>query len=66
MESKKYNKLVNKTKRNRLTDTEKKLVVASGGGRGNIGVGEWEAQTTECKIGSRMYCTTWGYKANIL
>ena len=32
MESKKYNKLVNITKRSRLTDIENKLVVTSGGG----------------------------------
>ena len=45
MESKKYNKLVNKTKRSRLTDIENKLVVTSGEreeGRGNVGVGEKE------------------------
>ena len=29
-------------------------------GGSNIGVGEWEVQTTGCKIGSRMYCTTRG------
>ena len=42
MESKKYNKLMNLTKSNRLTDIEKKLVVTSGervGGRGKIGEG---------------------------
>ena len=31
-----------------------------GGGRGTIGVGEWEIQTIGCKIGSEMYCTTQG------
>ena len=43
MESKKYNKLVNKTKRNRFTDIENKLVITRGereGKRDNIGVGE--------------------------
>ena len=30
LESKKYNKLVNITKRNRLTDTENKLVLTNG------------------------------------
>ena len=30
VESKKYNKLVNKTKRSKLTNTENKLVVTSG------------------------------------
>ena len=42
VESKKYNKLVNITKRNRLTDTENKLVVTCGDRdeeSGNIGVG---------------------------
>ena len=29
------------------------------GVEGNIWVGEWQVQITECKIGSRMYCTTW-------
>ena len=47
-----------------LTDIENPLVVASGGDcgatRGNIGVAEWEVQTIGYKIGSRMYCTTWG------
>ena len=40
-ESKKYNKLVNITKKNRLKDIENKLVVTSGkreGGRDTIGV----------------------------
>ena len=42
MESKKYNKLANITKKNRLTDIESKLVVTSGErGRGKIGV-EWD------------------------
>ena len=43
VESKKYNKLVNISKRNRLTDIENKLVVSSGErerGRGKIGVGD--------------------------
>lgn len=30
------------------------------GGRGYIRAGEWEVQTIGCKIGSKMYCTTWG------
>ena len=41
MEYKKYNKLMNKTTRNRLTDIKNKLVVTSGereGGRGNTRV----------------------------
>ena len=48
-----------------LTKEEKSLqkqkVMASGEwGRGNIEVWAWEVQTTESKIGSRMYCTTGG------
>ena len=31
-----------------------------GGGRDTIGVREWEVQTIGYKIGSEMYCTTWG------
>ena len=54
MESKKYNKLVNITKRSRLKDIQDKLMVTSEereSRRGNIGVGEWEVQTTGYKIG---------------
>ena len=43
MESTKYNKLVNKQKRSRLTDIENKLVVTSeerDGGRSNTRVGK--------------------------
>ena len=43
MESKKYNKLVNKTTSSRITDIKNKSVVTSGereGGRDKIGVGE--------------------------
>ena len=39
MESKKYNKLVNKTKRSRLTDPENKLAVTGGEGEGQYRVG---------------------------
>ena len=52
----KYNKLVNITKKSKLTDIENKQVVTSGwvgggGRRSNIGVGEQEVQTTGFKIG---------------
>ena len=43
MEFKKYNKLVNITKRHRLTDIKNKLLVTSeerDGGRSNTGVGD--------------------------
>ena len=46
VESKKYNKLVNISKKEADSDTENKLVVSRGAvGRGNIGVKEWEVQT---------------------
>ena len=49
---KKYNKLVNITKKGRSTDIEK-------GQEGQYGVGVWEIQTIWCKIASKMYCITW-------
>ena len=57
MESKKYNKLVNITKRSRLTDLENKLVVTSVG-LGDKETGVWEVQTSGCKMSSRMCYTT--------
>lgn len=54
VESKKYNRLVNTTKRNRLTDTGNRLV-----GRGKArAVGKSETQIVGSKIGPRMYYTT--------
>lgn len=61
MKSKKrYNKLVNISQKKKKADTdiEDKLVVSSG--EGQNGMGEQEAQAAECKVGSRMYCTTQG------
>ena len=58
MKSKKYNKLVNIT-RKKQTYRYRELVVTSGE-RSNIRVGEWEVQTTGCKIGSGTYCRTLG------
>ena len=60
MESKKkYNKLVNISKKKKAdTDIENKLVVANG--EGQNGVREQEVQAVECKVGSRMYCKTQG------
>ena len=43
VEFKKYSKLMNMTKRSRLTDIQNKLVVISTG-RGNIRVEEWKVQ----------------------
>ena len=71
MDSKKYNKQVNitTTKRNRLTDTENKLVVTSGErevGRGKTGVGDSEIQTTMYKISHKDILHSTGNRANIL
>ena len=54
MESKKYNKLVNITKKKQ---THRYREQTSGY---QCGWGEWDGQTLGCKIGSRMYRTTWG------
>ena len=48
-----YNKLVNITKRSRLTDLENKLV-GTGGRVSDKEIGEREVQATGYKIGSRM------------
>ena len=38
--------------------------VCGGGWRDiSIGMEEWEVQTLGCKIGSSMYCTTWGIQS---
>ena len=63
VEAKKYNKLVNITKKRQ---THRYGEQTGGlwwgeGGRDNIGVQEWEVQTIGCWISSRMYCTTLGY-----
>ena len=53
MESKKIKQTSEYNKRNRLTDIENKLVFISGErevGRGKIGVGDEEVQTTMYKI----------------
>ena len=42
-----------------LTNIGNKLVVTNGV-QGNLGVREWEVQTTGCKVGSRMCCTSQG------
>ena len=43
----------------RFTDIENKIVVTSGEGRGNRGMGEWEVQIIGCKV-AMLYCVTWG------
>ena len=57
---KKCNKLVNTTK-NKQTHRcrEQTSGYRAGGAGGNVRVGEWQVETTGCKIGSR-YCTMWG------
>ena len=58
MKSEKYNHLVNITRRNRLTYKEQTSGYQWGEGRGNKGVEEREAQTTECEAGLETYCAT--------
>ena len=47
-----------------ITDTANELVVASGksGKRGNLGVRRGRQQDIWNKIGSKMYCKTWGIR----
>ena len=48
-------------KRSRLTYTKNKAVVTSGEmGEGHHRGGSVGVQTIGCKVGSRLYCTTWG------
>ena len=59
MESTKYCKMMNITKRIKLIDVENNLVGISWGGRyRDIGMGEWEVQMIGYKIGSRIDYTT--------
>ena len=49
---------MNEIKKEADIQLEKKtLVGTSESGNGNIGVRDWVAQTTGCKVGSKMYCT---------
>ena len=58
MESKKYNKLVNITKKEQIHRHREQT---SGYQCGvNKGMGKWEVQTSGCKTGASRYCTTWG------
>ena len=59
VESKKYTKIVNITKK-KQTHRYRELVVTSRGARGHIRVGEWKVQTIGYKIGSKIYCTMQG------
>ena len=61
VESKKYNNLVNITRKKQQTHRYREQISGSSGGRGNSGVGEWEVQTIRCKISSKMYCTNGDY-----
>ena len=57
VESKKYNKLVNTTKKRQGSQ----IVVTRGDGGGAIlGWGSWEVQTLLCREAIGMYCTAWG------
>ena len=47
------------TKKNEIYRYREQTSGYSGeGGRGTMGMGEWEVKTIGCKIGSRLYCTT--------
>ena len=65
MEPKKYNKLVNITKRSRLTE---KLMVTKGGekGLGKQRGEDKEVQTTRCKVSYKDILYKMGNVANIL
>ena len=68
MESKKYNKLVNITKKKQTTDIENKLAVTGRereGGRDSIGVGGLEVQTIRYKISYKDIFYNTGTIANI-
>ena len=54
---KKYNKLVNITKKKQAHRHREQTSGYQWEG-GNIGMREWEIQTIGCKRGSRIYCTT--------
>ena len=58
-ESKKYNKLVNITKK-KQTHRYREQVVITSEGEGQYRGGEWEAQSIGCKTGLRMYSITQG------
>ena len=69
MESEKYNKLVNITKRNRFIDIENKSVVTSGErerGRGKTGVGDYMIQTIMYEMSYTDILYNTGNIANIL
>ena len=55
-----YNK---KEADSQIQKTNQWLPVEGGPGVDNTGIGEWKVQTAGCKVGSRMYCTTWGIQA---
>ena len=56
VESKKYNKLVNITKKQQ-THREQNCYQCGEGGAANIGAGGWEVHTISCKIHSEMHCS---------
>ena len=69
VESKKYNKLVNKTKKKQTHRYWEPTSCYRGereGGRGNVGVGESEAQAIRCKISYKDILYNTGNTANIL
>ena len=69
MESKKYNKVVNITRKKQTPNIENKLVITSGGreaGRSKIGVGNWKVQIIMCKLSYKDILYNIEIAANIL
>ena len=64
--SKKYNKLVNKTKKRRTHRRREQTVTNGEVGRGAIGVNEREIQSIECKISYKGILNSSGNIASIL
>ena len=60
MESKKYTKLADITKKKHRSRQQSRGSQWWGVGRGNLGEGEWEVQPAGCQAGSGVYCATRG------
>ena len=64
VESREHKKLMNITQKKQMH--RYKVVVTSGRGKALLGVGKWEVQTIECKIGYMVVLYNIGNIANIL